>query len=165
MTFLARFLGWALLLGLPAWTFGDRYRELLARALEVTLGGLGRDVDLERVDALAPIDLVLFASLTLASDAWSWRRRGRALALGCAALIATEVITWTLYLGTLMTAARGAAGTSAGESLWQSVLGAAAWLAATAAWLIGPGREMLARVSRRPGAQPPSHSRSAKRPG
>lgn len=165
MTFLARFLGWALLLGLPAWAFGDRYRWLLARALEGTLALLGQHVDLDRVDALAPMDLVLFASLTLASDAWSWRLRVKALAVGTAALIGIEVAAWTLYLGTLMAAARSGPSTAAAESLWHSVLGAAAWLAAVAAWTLGPGAAMLDRASRRERPARVHHSRSAKRPG
>lgn len=154
MSFLARFLGWALLLALPGWAFGEAYRAGLATALEIVFAGFGQRVELERVDALAPMDLVLFAALTLASDHWSWRRRARALALGALALIAAQVVGWSLYLGTLMAAASGAASQPL-EQLWHSVLGAAGWLAAIAAWALGPGSVWLGRA--RPAASESSH--------
>jgi hypothetical protein len=160
MSFLFRFLGWALLLALPAWAGGERWREGLARVLEWTLSRFGQSVDLERVDALAPMDLALFAALVLASDVWSWRRRLIALLAGTLALTLVEVASWTLYLLTLMASARsGSAGPA--QSLWQSVLGAVAWLAAISAWMLGPGGAVLERAAR-PG---PARSRTANRPG
>ena len=159
MSFLARFLGWALLLGMPAWAGSERWCEGLARVLEWTLARFGQHVDLERIDALAPMDLALFAALVLASDVWSWRRRLMALLAGTLALIGVQIVSWTLYLLTLMAAARGGSA-GAAESLWHSVLGAVAWLAAICAWMLGPGAAVLERV-----APAPAHSRNAKRPG
>jgi len=161
VSFLARFLGWALLLALPAWAGGERWREGLARALEFTLANFGQHVDLERVDALAPMDLALYAALVLASDVWSWRRRLLAVLAGCAALAAVEVVSWALYLATLMSAARGGGGEGA-EALWHLVLGAVAWLSAVAAWMLGPGADVMTRAAT-PARR--SHSRTENPPG
>jgi hypothetical protein len=147
MTFLARFLGWALLLALPAFAGGDRWREGLARAVEWTIARFGHRLDLERVEALAPMDLALYGALVLASDVWPWRRRLLALLAGAFALALVEVVSWSLYLATLMSAAR-AGGRGGAGALWQSVLGAVAWLAAVAAWLLGPGAAVVARAAR-----------------
>lgn len=149
MMFLARFLGWALLLGLPGWAFGDAYRLLLARALETVLALFGQSVTLERVDAIAPMDLVLFAALTLPSDVWPWRRRLLALLAGSAALIAAQIVIGTMALAGVMAAAAGARGSEAWERLVQGALGAAGWLAAITAWTLGPGAAMLDRVTAR----------------
>lgn len=165
MTFLLRFCGWALLLALPAWAYGDAYRAGLARALEAVFGLLGRRLELERVDALAPMDLALFAALTLASDAWSRKDRARALLAGLPALAALQLVVWTLYLSTLMSPGRGARDPGEAARAWQSVLGAAAWLAALAAWLLGPGSAMLARAAGdRPPARPRPGRGSAREP-
>lgn len=165
MRFFSGFLGWSLLLAVASARLGDGYRTFLARALETALAAFGQRVTLERVDTLAPMDLVLFAALTLPSDAWPWRRRLAALLAGLPALILFQIASWTAAIVLLMSAAARGTAPPAAEPFVGALMGTVGWLAPLVAWMAGPGPAMLERARGRSGPGASQRPRPSNRAG
>lgn len=89
-----RFMAVAFVAFLIAWITGDRYRDVLAGMVSTVLELCGYTFVVQRIDLLAPYDLALFTAL-VASTPVDSRRRLRALGIGLAGLVISELVIGT----------------------------------------------------------------------
>ena len=131
MKWLARLLGWTVVLAVPCGLLYEPYQLALGAAVSRVLAAAGTPVDLARVNVGAPFDLGLFAAFCLASGAAPRAARGRALALGIPAMMVLEVALCALAIGTI--ALRRAAGAGPDDASVR----AAFYLTDTIPWVSG----------------------------
>jgi hypothetical protein len=152
MKFLLLVVAWATLLFVPSWFVSSRYQTAIAGAAGRLAAPRGGEIEFEEVELFYPFDLGIYGALCLASSWASWRRRGRALALGLPILIVVEILSVTLALRILLAAAASpdAAG-AAGDAAFRmatAIVRATGLIAAAAVWLVLLGRERLSLATR-----------------
>ena len=134
MRFFARLLGWATLFALPCWLLMVPYQRALGTVVEWWLGVLGVAVVVDDVSVAAPLDLGLFAALTL-SESGPGARPARTLGRGLPTLVGLEILAVSGSILIALPFVGSPAALSTIQRLISHGIEAIPWMSAVVVWL------------------------------
>jgi hypothetical protein len=166
MKFLLRLAGWATALFVVAWFVAAPYEKRIAAIAGALAAPRGATIEWVELELFFPHDLAVFVAMCAASSWASWRRRGRAMAIGLPWLVAAEVVALTLAMKAMLSAAAPGVPADRLAEVQRFALGiirVTGLIAAAAAWAFLLGREALGlAVAAFPAA--PARPRSRRKP-
>jgi hypothetical protein len=136
LKWLLRFLLWATLLSVPCLLVSHSYQRGLARVAMAVFALLGRGVEIEEVQLMAPFDLAIFTAMCLASLGAPWAARRRALLIGLPAVAVVEVLTVVAGIGVSMLWPENSPQYATGIRLTGSLIETVPWVSAAVVWML-----------------------------